>query len=149
VKVTVAVLVHSSYGFCGRKAALNLTRTYDAGVDTDGCIAHSLSTCLLSFRCHMTSTTVSFPTVGFVCSRSKCCFMSTETVGILLIRDGNLGRPPRLSHNSWALKSSHGEKIYSQRCWFAVPIYLCDDLYQWKELSQMRDTSSTSSLAGE
>ena len=31
----------------------------------------------------------------------KCCFTSTET--IRLIRDGSPGRPPRLSHSSWAL----------------------------------------------
>ena len=30
----------------------------------------------------------------------QCCFTSTET--IRLIRDGSPGRPPRLSHSSWA-----------------------------------------------
>ena len=33
----------------------------------------------------------------------ECCFTSTET--IRLIRDGSPGRPPRLSHSSWALMS--------------------------------------------
>ena len=33
---------------------------------------------------------------------AECCFTSTETVG-LIIRDGGPGRPPRLSHSSWAL----------------------------------------------
>ena len=33
----------------------------------------------------------------------KCCFTSTEIIGHRLIRDGSPGRPPRLSHSSWAV----------------------------------------------
>ena len=36
-------------------------------------------------------------------TRLKCCFTSAETVG-RCIRDGSPGRPPRLSHTSWALR---------------------------------------------
>ena len=38
----------------------------------------------------------------------KCCFTSTETVGFL--GDGSPGRPPRLSHNSWALQRPINQK---------------------------------------
>ena len=37
-------------------------------------------------------------------SMVQCCFTSTET--IRLVRTGNPGRSPRLSHSSWALTSS-------------------------------------------
>ena len=38
----------------------------------------------------------------------ECCFTSTEN--IRLIRDGSPGRPPRLSHSSWALQSKYQVK---------------------------------------
>ena len=42
----------------------------------------------------------------------QCCFTSTET--IRLIRDGSPGRPPPLSHSSWALtKTRNKTDFYS------------------------------------
>ena len=43
----------------------------------------------------------------------ECCFTSTETVGV--IRDGSPGRPPRLSHISWALGISLLDKTLKFR----------------------------------
>ena len=43
----------------------------------------------------------------------QCCFTSTET--IRLIRDGSPGRPPRLSHGSWALNARSTSKVISGR----------------------------------
>ena len=41
----------------------------------------------------------------------QCCFTSTETVSS--VRNGSPGRPPRLSHSSWALgKGKKGSRSY-------------------------------------
>ena len=43
-------------------------------------------------------------TRNYTDSLLECCFTTTETVGLL--GTGSQGRPPRLSHSSWALNSS-------------------------------------------
>ena len=50
---------------------------------------------------------------SWIATRKKCCFTSTETVGLL----GSPGRPPQLSHSSWALNSITITFLY---VWFTL-----------------------------
>ena len=51
-------------------------------------------------------------------SKVQCCFTSTETVK--LIRTESPGRPPRLSHSSWALSVTTDSLLYLS--WKAVRV---------------------------